>query len=146
MPASTRALSRSFPAGPTNGAPSRSSTSPGCSPIIITGAGAGPAPNTVCVACLYSSHPSQRFAAAISLGKVGFGGTHGAAVGTSTLVGILSDKLTPKSCILFPSMGLITLVRHGQASFLKEDYDKLSELGELQARTLGEYWVARDVR
>lgn len=43
-------------------------------------------------------------------------------------------------------MGLITLVRHGQASFLKEDYDKLSELGEVQARTLGEYWVARDVR
>jgi broad specificity phosphatase PhoE len=38
-------------------------------------------------------------------------------------------------------MALLTLVRHGQASFLKENYDKLSALGELQARRLGEYWV-----
>ena len=43
-------------------------------------------------------------------------------------------------------MGLLTLVRHGQASFLQADYDKLSSLGELQARKLGEYWVARGVR
>jgi broad specificity phosphatase PhoE len=33
------------------------------------------------------------------------------------------------------------VVRHGQASFLAENYDKLSELGELQARKLGEYWA-----
>ncbi len=38
-------------------------------------------------------------------------------------------------------MALLTLVRHGQASFLKENYDKLSELGERQARLLGEYWI-----
>lgn len=42
-------------------------------------------------------------------------------------------------------MGLLTLVRHGQASFLQADYDKLSSLGELQARKLGEYWVKRGV-
>ena len=43
-------------------------------------------------------------------------------------------------------MGLLTLVRHGQASFMQPDYDKLSTLGELQARTLGEYWVQRGIR
>lgn len=34
-------------------------------------------------------------------------------------------------------MGLILLVRHGQASFGAEDYDVLSELGERQARVVG---------
>ena len=38
-------------------------------------------------------------------------------------------------------MALLTLVRHGQASFLQTNYDKLSEKGELQARILGEYWL-----
>jgi broad specificity phosphatase PhoE len=38
-------------------------------------------------------------------------------------------------------MALLTLVRHGQASFLQDNYDKLSERGELQARVLGEYWL-----
>jgi len=38
-------------------------------------------------------------------------------------------------------MALLTLVRHGQASFLKENYDKLSERGEQQSRILGEYWL-----
>ncbi|MBZ5611306.1 MAG: histidine phosphatase family protein [Acidobacteriia bacterium] len=38
-------------------------------------------------------------------------------------------------------MALLTLVRHGQASFLQHNYDKLSELGELQSRILGEYWL-----
>lgn len=38
-------------------------------------------------------------------------------------------------------MGRLVLVRHGQASFLEQNYDKLSELGETQARLLGEYWV-----
>jgi len=37
-------------------------------------------------------------------------------------------------------MALLTLVRHGQASFLADNYDKLSPLGERQARRLGEYW------
>ncbi len=43
-------------------------------------------------------------------------------------------------------MGLLTVVRHGQASFLEADYDKLSKLGEEQARKLGDYWIARGVR
>ena len=37
-------------------------------------------------------------------------------------------------------MALLTLVRHGQASFLESNYDKLSERGERQSRILGEYW------
>ena len=40
-------------------------------------------------------------------------------------------------------MSRLYLVRHGQASFLEPDYDRLSPKGELQARTLGEYWVRR---
>ena len=35
-------------------------------------------------------------------------------------------------------MGLILLVRHGQASFGAADYDVLSDLGERQARVVGE--------
>ena len=42
-------------------------------------------------------------------------------------------------------MGTLFLVRHAQASFLEENYDKLSTLGEAQARLLGEYWVRRGV-
>lgn len=38
-------------------------------------------------------------------------------------------------------MALLTLVRHGQASFLEANYDKLSVRGELQAKFLGEYWL-----
>jgi broad specificity phosphatase PhoE len=38
-------------------------------------------------------------------------------------------------------MALLTLVRHGQASFLESNYDKLSERGERQSRILGEYWL-----
>jgi broad specificity phosphatase PhoE len=38
-------------------------------------------------------------------------------------------------------MALLTLVRHGQASFLQQNYDKLSERGESQSRILGEYWL-----
>jgi broad specificity phosphatase PhoE len=38
-------------------------------------------------------------------------------------------------------MALLTLVRHGQASYLKENYDQLSDLGKRQARILGEYWI-----
>jgi broad specificity phosphatase PhoE len=38
-------------------------------------------------------------------------------------------------------MSTLTLVRHAQASFFADDYDKLSELGESQARKLGEYFV-----
>lgn len=35
---------------------------------------------------------------------------------------------------------MLTLVRHGQASYMEADYDKLSVLGEEQARKLGHYW------
>jgi broad specificity phosphatase PhoE len=38
-------------------------------------------------------------------------------------------------------MSYLLLVRHGQASFLEENYDKLSQKGERQARMLGEYWA-----
>ncbi len=38
-------------------------------------------------------------------------------------------------------MALLTLVRHGQASFLTENYDRLSKLGEAQSTRLGEYWL-----
>ncbi len=37
-------------------------------------------------------------------------------------------------------MGLLYLVRHGQASFGAADYDNLSELGRRQAQRLGEYF------
>jgi broad specificity phosphatase PhoE len=39
------------------------------------------------------------------------------------------------------SMSRLFLVRHGQASFLEPDYDKLSAKGEAQSRLLGEYWA-----
>jgi broad specificity phosphatase PhoE len=42
-------------------------------------------------------------------------------------------------------MGRLILVRHAQASFLEQNYDKLSALGETQARLLGEYWAKCNV-
>jgi broad specificity phosphatase PhoE len=42
-------------------------------------------------------------------------------------------------------MGILFLVRHAQASFLEHNYDKLSALGEAQARLLGEYWARRNL-
>jgi broad specificity phosphatase PhoE len=42
-------------------------------------------------------------------------------------------------------MGTLFLVRHAQASFLEQNYDKLSPLGEAQARLLGDYWAQRNV-
>lgn len=43
-------------------------------------------------------------------------------------------------------MSLLLLVRHGQASFLTDNYDRLSSLGERQARLLGEYWCDQGLR
>lgn len=43
------------------------------------------------------------------------------------------------------NMSRLFLVRHGQASFLERNYDKLSATGERQARLLGEYWSHRRV-
>jgi broad specificity phosphatase PhoE len=40
-------------------------------------------------------------------------------------------------------MGRLFLVRHAQASFLSQNYDQLSGLGEKQARHLGNYWAKR---
>src|SRR5258708_205752 len=42
-------------------------------------------------------------------------------------------------------MSRLTLVRHGQASFLERNYDKLSPKGEAQSRLLGEYWADHEV-
>lgn len=42
-------------------------------------------------------------------------------------------------------MSTLYVIRHGQASFLEQNYDKLSALGETQARMLGEYWAKRRV-
>jgi broad specificity phosphatase PhoE len=40
-------------------------------------------------------------------------------------------------------MGTLFLVRHGQASAFDDNYDRLSTLGERQARLLGEDWKRR---
>ena len=42
-------------------------------------------------------------------------------------------------------MSNLFLIRHGQASFLEENYDKLSARGEAQSRMLGEYWVKHGI-
>ena len=42
-------------------------------------------------------------------------------------------------------MGVLLLVRHGQASFGADDYDVLSETGWQQGRLLGAWLAARDV-
>lgn len=38
------------------------------------------------------------------------------------------------------------MVRHGQASFMEANYDKLSTVGEGQARLLGQWWATHGVR
>lgn len=43
-------------------------------------------------------------------------------------------------------MGTLYLVRHGQASFGADDYDKLSELGHRQSVRLGEWFAERGIR
>ena len=43
-------------------------------------------------------------------------------------------------------MSVLTLIRHGQASFFAANYDQLSELGERQSRALGEYWARRELK
>jgi broad specificity phosphatase PhoE len=43
-------------------------------------------------------------------------------------------------------LSTLVLVRHGQASFLEADYDRLSPLGEEQARLLGAHWARHRVR
>ncbi len=43
-------------------------------------------------------------------------------------------------------MGILYLVRHGQASFGADNYDQLSELGQRQSERLGRYWAERGLR
>ncbi|MEM8548562.1 MAG: histidine phosphatase family protein, partial [Pseudomonadota bacterium] len=43
-------------------------------------------------------------------------------------------------------MSTLLVIRHGQARFLTEDYDRLSELGVGQARALGEAWVQAGIQ
>jgi broad specificity phosphatase PhoE len=43
-------------------------------------------------------------------------------------------------------VSLLYLVRHGQASFFAENYDRLSTLGELQAQRLGEFFASHGMR
>ena len=40
-------------------------------------------------------------------------------------------------------MSWLTLVRHAQASFFADDYDRLSKVGQAQASLLGQHWVRR---
>ena len=40
-------------------------------------------------------------------------------------------------------MSKLVLVRHGQARFFSDDYDRLSEMGLRQSRVLGEYWLEK---
>ena len=42
-------------------------------------------------------------------------------------------------------MSRILFIRHGQASFLKSDYDKLSELGHQQAEQLGRFFKSQNI-
>jgi broad specificity phosphatase PhoE len=42
-------------------------------------------------------------------------------------------------------MGVMTLVRHGQASLFADNYDELSALGRTRARLLGEFWARRRI-
>lgn len=42
-------------------------------------------------------------------------------------------------------MATMLLVRHGQASWFEENYDRLSSVGEAQSRLLGALWAARGV-
>jgi hypothetical protein len=80
MPTCSSARSSSFPAGPTNGFPARSSSLPGCSPTNITFACAAPSPKTVCVPRFQSSHALQPAETSRSSGNDGLGGMSGAAV------------------------------------------------------------------
>jgi broad specificity phosphatase PhoE len=43
-------------------------------------------------------------------------------------------------------LSTLVLVRHGQASFFEDDYDRLSELGQRQSRRLARSWQERGLR
>jgi len=43
-------------------------------------------------------------------------------------------------------MSKILFIRHGQASFMKSDYDQLSELGQQQAHQLGLFFKKQRIQ
>ncbi len=43
-------------------------------------------------------------------------------------------------------MSKLLLIRHGQARFLTDDYDRLSEHGEKQVALLGEHWARQGIK
>jgi hypothetical protein len=45
----------------------------------------------------------------------------------------------------YVKMASLFLIRHAQASFLQENYDTLSLLGEAQSGLLGEYWAQHKI-
>src|SRR5206468_5788981 len=90
MPASVNASSRSLPAGPTKGAPARSSWSPGCSPTNMTSDFGEPSPKTVCVPVFQSGQALQPAAASVSFLSEGRVGTSGAAVSSSRLCWVIA--------------------------------------------------------
>jgi broad specificity phosphatase PhoE len=52
----------------------------------------------------------------------------------------------PAGLSYHPAMADLYLVRHAQAAFGTDDYDRLTELGHRQARWLGEYFREREIR
>src|SRR3954452_22253940 len=115
MPASWRARSSSFPAGPTKGRPRRSSMSPGCSPTKAMRASAGPSPKTVpLLSSAYRSQPRQDLAASASPARSASDGTNSSAPGCGEREGTrqnlsLPDRLIPD--VLVPGERLLPLDR-----------------------------------
>ena len=60
-PASSRSVSRNFPARPTNGRPALSSLAPGASPTSITSASCAPSPGTMLAASSQMAKPQPRW-------------------------------------------------------------------------------------
>src|ERR1700730_13932454 len=90
MPASPSARASSRPAGPTNGNPSTSSRSPGCSPTSMIGASGWPCPKTVCEALWYSPQPWHELAAAAKESRLRSSGRNCSAPGA--LVGLMTVR------------------------------------------------------
>lgn len=42
-------------------------------------------------------------------------------------------------------MGRVVYVRHGQASLFSDNYDQLSELGHIQSRVIGKYFLSKNI-
>jgi broad specificity phosphatase PhoE len=55
----------------------------------------------------------------------------------------MENVSSPGGTTEFSRMSQIILVRHGQANFLGDDYDKLCANGEVQSGLLGQFWSQR---